>query len=109
MTEREICISYKGARQPNEQTQILADLNGMKRIEIIKILVENHVELAGQTVRYLQRRLDQLNEVLVKKEQKRKEAMEKRNLRVSARLEREIEKGECEYQEVAEILNTVKA
>ena len=67
MTEREICISYKGARQPNEQTQILADLNGMKRIEIIKILVKNHVELAGQTVRYLQRRLDQLNEVLVKK------------------------------------------
>lgn len=107
MTENEICISYKGARQPNEQTQILADLNGMKRIEIIKILVENHVELAGQTVRYLQRRMDQLDEVLVKKEQKRKEAMKKRNLRVSTRLEREIEKGECEYQEIAEILNMV--
>lgn len=107
MTEHEICISYKGARQPNEQTQILADLNGMKRTEIIKILVENHVELAGQTVQYLQRRMDQMNEVLVKKEQKRKEAMKKRNLRVSTRLEREIEKGECEYKEIAEILNMV--
>lgn len=109
MTEHEICISYKGARQPNEQAQILADLNGIKRIEVIKILVGNHVELTGQTVRYLQRRLDQLNDVLVEKERKRKEAMKNRDLRVSARLEREIEKGECEYQEIAEILNTIKA
>ncbi len=109
MTEHEICISYKGARQPNEQTQILAELNCTDRIEIIRILVKNNVELACQTVRYLQRRLEQLNTLLVKKERKRREMMKDSHLGVPERLNREIEDGESEYRKIAEILNMVKA
>ncbi len=36
MTESEICISYKGARHPNEQAQILAELNGTDRLGIME-------------------------------------------------------------------------
>lgn len=108
MTEREICISYKEARRPDEQTQILADLNGTNKVEIIKILAKNKVELTGLTVRYLHRRLDQLNKLLVKKEQKRKEATMDGRLKVHDRLEQEIKEGECECQKIAEILNMAK-
>lgn len=109
MTESEICISYKGARHPNEQAQILAELNGTDRLGIIRILVKNHVELACPTVRYLHRRLDQLDRVISRKEQKRREIMEDSHCKVPVRLNREIEDGECEYQKIVEILNMGKA
>lgn len=109
MTEREICISYKGARKPNEQTEILAELNGTDKIEIIKILAKNDVELAWPTVRYLHRRLDQLNKLLIKKERERSETMEGSHCKVPDKLNREIADGECEYKKIAEILNMVKA
>lgn len=109
MTEREICISYKGAKQPNEQAQILADLNGTDRLEIIRILVKNHVELARSTVQYLHRRLDRLDRMISRKEQERREAVGDGSCKEPAKLNREIEEGECEYHKIAEILNMVKA
>lgn len=109
MTEREICISYKGARRPDEQTQIMAELNCTDRLEIIKILVKNDVKLARSTVGYLQRRLDRLDKLIVKKEKKRREAAKDGHLKMQDRMNREIEDGECEYRKIAEILNTAKA
>lgn len=109
MTEYEICASYRGARRPDEQTQILADLNATNKMEIINILVKNKVELTGLTVKYLYRRLDELNRRLVKKEQKRKEATMDGRLKVHDRLEQEIKESECEYQKIVEILNMAKA
>lgn len=109
MTEHEICISYKGARKPYEQTQILAELNGTDKIEIIKILAKNNVKLAGPTVKYLHRRLDQLNKLLIKKEKERNKTMKDKHCKVPDKLNREIADGECEYKKIAEILSMVKA
>lgn len=109
MTEREICISYKGAKRPNEQTGILADLNCTDRVGIIGILVENGVELAWPTVRYLHRRLDGLDKKLSRKEKKRREIMEGGLGKVPDRLNREIEDGEGEYRKISGILSKAKA
>lgn len=109
MTEREICISYKGARHPNEQTQILAELNGTERLDIIRILVKNDVELAWATVQYLHKRLDRLDRMISKKEKERRKVIEGSYYKDPAKLNREIEAGECEYHKIAEILNMVKA
>lgn len=83
MTEREICISYKEAKQPNEQTKILAELNGTDRFEIIRILIKNDVKLASSTIKYMHKRLEQLDA--------------------------NISKGEREYHKIVDLLNMVKA
>lgn len=108
MTEHEICISYKGARKPNEQPQILAELNGTDKIEIIKILAKNNVKLTGMTIKYLHGRLDRLNKLLIKKEQERNKTMKDNQCKVLDKLNREIAESECEYKKIAEILSMVK-
>ena len=45
MTEREICIMYREARNQNTQLQVLAELNDVSRNEIIRILVKNGEKL----------------------------------------------------------------
>lgn len=104
MTEQEICISYKGAKNLNEQTQILAELNGTSRNEIIRILVSNDVELSRTTVTYLYKRLDQLNERIVEKERKCTELGGNDHYRRLTRLENEIRNNEREYRDIAKTL-----
>ena len=41
MTEGEICRQYRSAKDRASQLQILADLNCVPRLEIIKILMHN--------------------------------------------------------------------
>ncbi len=104
MTEQEICISYKGAKNPNEQTQILAELNDTSRNEIIRILVSNDVKLSRTTVTYLYKRLDQLNERIVRKERKCSELSGDNHYRRLTRLENEIKNDEREYRDIAKTL-----
>lgn len=40
MTEREICLSYREAKNRDMQLQVLAELNSMSRVRIIGILVK---------------------------------------------------------------------
>ena len=47
MTHDEIVADYKQAKQPMKQIGILAELNGVKRDEIVNILREAGVELPG--------------------------------------------------------------
>ena len=54
MTEREICIMYREAKNQNAQIQILADLS------IIKILVRNGETLPSRAINQLYKRLDAL-------------------------------------------------
>lgn len=108
MTDQEICISYKGARRSNEQVQILADLNDASKTEIVRILVKNNVELARATIKYLHKRLDQLDTRIVRKELKCREIDENRHPRKLMRLENEIEADEQEYCDIAKILSMVK-
>lgn len=47
MTHDEIVADYKQAKQPMKQIGILADLNGVKKDEIVAILREAGAELPG--------------------------------------------------------------
>lgn len=60
MTAREICYSYRNARHKAQQIQILAELNGVDSLEIIKVLVRGGEELPASTVNKLFKRLDKL-------------------------------------------------
>lgn len=73
MTEREICIMYRGAKNQNTQLQILADLNGTSRIEIIRILAENGERLPSRIVGQLYKRLDALEAQIHEREQEYRE------------------------------------
>lgn len=73
MTEREICIMYRDAKNQNTQLQILADLNGVSRIEIIRILVSNGEKLPSRTVNQLYKRLDVLDAQISEREREYRE------------------------------------
>ncbi len=60
MTEREICIMYREARNQNTQLRILAELNDVNRNEIIRILVKNGEKLPSRAINQLYKRLDVL-------------------------------------------------
>lgn len=60
MTAREICYSYRSAKHKEQQIQILAELNGVDSLEIIKVLVHGREELPDSTVNKLFKRLDKL-------------------------------------------------
>ena len=60
MTAREICRSYHNARHKAQQIQILAELNGVDSLEIIKVLAHGREELPDSTVNKLFKRLDKL-------------------------------------------------
>ena len=48
MTAREICYSYRNARHKAQQIQILAELNAVDSLEIIKALVRGGEKAARQ-------------------------------------------------------------
>ena len=60
MTAREICYRYRSARHKAQQIQILAELNGVDSLEIIKVLVHGGERLPDSTVNKLFKRLDKL-------------------------------------------------
>ena len=60
MTAREICRSYHSARHKAQQIQILAELNAVDSLEIIKALVHGGERLPNSTVNKLFKRLDKL-------------------------------------------------
>lgn len=60
MTASEICRSYHNARHKAQQIQILAELNDVDSLEIIKVLVRGGEELPASTVNKLFKRLDKL-------------------------------------------------
>lgn len=72
MTEYEICYSYCSAIHKAKQIQILADLNGVKNLEIIKILVRNGEKLPASTINELYKQLDKLEIQIREKEQEYK-------------------------------------
>lgn len=76
MTEREICIMYRDAKNQNTQLQILADLNGTSRIEIIKILVRNGEKLPSRVISQLCRRLDVLDAQIHEREREYREIVQ---------------------------------
>ncbi len=60
MTAREICYSYRSAKHKAQQIQILAELNGVDSLEIIKVLVHGGEQLPDSMVNKLFKRLDKL-------------------------------------------------
>lgn len=60
MTAREICRSYHNARHKAQQIQILAELNGVDSLEIIKVLAHGGERLPDSTINRLFKRLDKL-------------------------------------------------
>lgn len=72
MTAREICYSYRSARHKAQQIQILAELNAVDSLEIIKVLVRGGEELPDSTVNKLYRRLDKLDMQISEREREYK-------------------------------------
>ena len=73
MTEREICIMYRGTRNQNQQLQILAELNNVSRNEIIRILVKNGEKLPSRAINQLYKRLDILDAEIFEREKEDRE------------------------------------
>ena len=79
MTECEICIMYRGAKNQNAQIQILVDLSSMSRIEIIKILVRNGEKLPSRAINQLYKRLDALEAQISEREKEYREIVQALN------------------------------
>lgn len=68
MSEREICRDYRNAKDRNEQITVLAELNGIGRIDIIRILRKNGERLTSRVSGQLERRLETLDRKIAKME-----------------------------------------
>lgn len=73
MTEREILRSYRNAANQNAQIQILTELTGMKRLDIIMVLARNGEKLPKKCINRLFRRLDELDAQICEEESEYKE------------------------------------
>lgn len=92
MTEREICIMYREARNQNTQLQVLAELNDVSRNEIIRILVKNGEKLPSRVINQLYKRLDVLEAQISEREKEYREIV--RALNGSEKQDRRIENNE---------------
>ena len=92
MTEREICIMYREARNQNTQLQVLAELNDVSRNEIIRILVKNGEKLPSRAINQLYKRLDVLEAQISEREKEYKEIV--RALNGGEKQDRRREKNE---------------
>jgi len=61
MTEREICLSYREAKDKRKKIPILADLSELSKPEIIGILLRNGENVMKQDIEQLHKRLDTLD------------------------------------------------
>lgn len=73
MSEREICSDYRNAKDRNEQIKVMAELNGIDRMEVMRILVKNGERLTCRVSGQLERRLETLNRKIAKLEQEYRE------------------------------------
>ena len=64
---------YREARNQNKQLQILAELNGVSRNEIIRILVKNGEKLPYRAISQLYKRLDILDAEISEREKEYRE------------------------------------
>lgn len=76
MTEREICRSYRNAANQNAQIQILTELTGRKRLDIIMVLARNGEKLPKKCIDKLFKRLDELDAQIYERESEYKEIVE---------------------------------
>ena len=76
MTEREICRSYRNAANQNAQIQILTELTGRKRLDIIMVLARNGEKLPKKCIDKLFKRLDKLDAQIYERESEYKEIVE---------------------------------
>lgn len=106
MTEREICLSYQRARNPNAQLEILAELNGVDRKDIIKILIEHGEKLPRPAIKWLHKRLDMLKRQIAEREQEYKEKAMKQSYGRLETLEAQIVEREREYREIMKMLDS---
>lgn len=72
MTEREICASYRNAKNKAQQIQILAELNETDKLEIIGILSRGGETLPESVINKLCRRLDKLDAEMLEREREYK-------------------------------------
>lgn len=68
MTEREICLSYREAKDKRKQIPILADLSELSKPEIIGILLRNGENVMKQDIEQLYKRLDALDAQIAERE-----------------------------------------
>lgn len=68
MTEREICLSYREAKDKKKQIPILADLSELSKPEIIGILLRNGESVAKQDIERLYKRIDTLDAQITERE-----------------------------------------
>lgn len=68
MTEREICLSYREAKDKRKQIPILADLSELSKPEIIGILLRNGENVMKQDIEQLYKRLDTLDAQIAERE-----------------------------------------
>ena len=68
MTEREICLSYREAKDKRKQIPILADLSELSKPEIIGILLRNGENVMKQDIEQLYTRLDTLDAQIAERE-----------------------------------------
>ena len=79
MTEREIRLMYREARNKNTPLQLLAELNGVSRNEIIRILVKNGEKLPDRVINQLYKRLDVLEAQISEREREYREIVKALN------------------------------
>lgn len=92
MTGREICMSYRQAKDKKKQMQILAELNNVKRIHIIKILLEHGEKLPPKEMEKLYERLDVLDGKIYEMEEEYREIVNALNSRGNKKKKREESK-----------------
>ena len=68
MTEREICLSYREAKDKRKQIPILADLSELSKPEIIGIMLRNGENVMKQDIEQLYKRLDALDAQIAERE-----------------------------------------
>lgn len=79
MTEREICLSYREAKNRDTQLQVLAELNSMSRVRIIGILVKNGEKVSDKVTNQLYKRLDVLDAQISEREREYREIVQALN------------------------------
>ena len=79
MTEHEICVMYREAKNKKIQLEILAELNGTRKSMIIGILVKNGEKLPDREINKLYKRLDILEAQIAEREQEYKEIVKALN------------------------------
>lgn len=72
MTEREICRSYHNAKNKAQQIRILAELNAVDSLEIIKILSRGRETLPDSVFNKICKRLDELDREIMEREREYK-------------------------------------